>query len=123
MNPHIFSWIIYGSWVLLVVYLTVTAVKAKPDPEPDLGQSFGLMYALFLAFALPYVPLLNSGASLKSPPAKSAMRYSRSMLSTVSWRTGVPAAGAMTTDRISERGMGSVDLRSSTGSTVGSQAA
>ena len=59
MNPHIFSWIVYGGWALLVAYLTVTAVKAKPDTEPDLGQSFGLMYALLLAFALPYVPLFS----------------------------------------------------------------
>ena len=59
MNPNIFSWIVYGSWVVLVVYLTATAVKAKADTEPDLGQSFGLMYALLLAFALPYVPLFK----------------------------------------------------------------
>jgi protein-S-isoprenylcysteine O-methyltransferase Ste14 len=59
MDPTIFSWIVYGGWALLVLYLTVAGFKAKRDTEPDLGQSFGLMYALLLAFALPYVPLFS----------------------------------------------------------------
>jgi protein-S-isoprenylcysteine O-methyltransferase Ste14 len=59
MDPHVFSWIVYGGWVLLVLYLTVAGLRAKRDTEPDLGQSFGLMYALLLAIALPYVPLFS----------------------------------------------------------------
>ena len=59
MDPTFFSWIVYGGWALLVLYLTVAGFRAKRDTQPDLGQSFGLMYALLLAFALPYVPLFS----------------------------------------------------------------
>jgi protein-S-isoprenylcysteine O-methyltransferase Ste14 len=59
MDPIIFSWVVYGGWALLVLYLVVTATRAKRDAEPDLGQSFGLLYALLLAFALPHVPLFS----------------------------------------------------------------
>jgi protein-S-isoprenylcysteine O-methyltransferase Ste14 len=35
----------------------VAGRSAKRDEEVDIGQSFGLMYALIASFALPYVPL------------------------------------------------------------------
>src|SRR5262245_40751110 len=59
MHPNIFGWIVYSGWALLVLYLTAAGFKAKRDTEPDLGQSLGLLYALLLAFALPYVPLFS----------------------------------------------------------------
>ena len=59
MNPTIFRWIVYGSWALLVAISDRHRRQGQGDTEPDLGQSFGLMYALLLAFALPYVPLFN----------------------------------------------------------------
>jgi protein-S-isoprenylcysteine O-methyltransferase Ste14 len=59
MNPSVFGWLVYAGWGLLVLYLIVVGRNARPDTEPDLGQSFGLMYALIAAFALPYVPIFN----------------------------------------------------------------
>jgi protein-S-isoprenylcysteine O-methyltransferase Ste14 len=56
MNP---SSLIYGLWVLLVIYLTVTAFGVKRDTQPHLGQSFALLFALLAAFALPHVPFLH----------------------------------------------------------------
>ena len=59
MDPSIYSWLVYGGWVALVVYLIVAGRNVKRDQEVDLGQSFGLLYALIAAFALPYVPIFN----------------------------------------------------------------
>ena len=33
MDPNMFSWIIHGGWVLLVLYLTVAGFKAKRTPS------------------------------------------------------------------------------------------
>jgi protein-S-isoprenylcysteine O-methyltransferase Ste14 len=57
MNSSIYSWLVYAGWAALVVYLIVAGRNAKRDEEVDLGQSFGLMYAMIAAFALPYVPI------------------------------------------------------------------
>lgn len=51
--------LIYALWLLLVVYLTVTAVGVKRDTRPHLGQSFGLTFALIAAFLLPRWPILR----------------------------------------------------------------
>jgi protein-S-isoprenylcysteine O-methyltransferase Ste14 len=59
MSPAVFRWLVYAGWGLLVVYLTVAGRNAKRDAEVDLGQSFGLLYALIASFALPYVPLFG----------------------------------------------------------------
>lgn len=59
MNPSIFIWLVYAIWVVVIVYLTVAASAAKRDTQPDLRQSFGLMFALIAAFALPYVPIFG----------------------------------------------------------------
>jgi protein-S-isoprenylcysteine O-methyltransferase Ste14 len=58
-DPRIFTWIVYGTWVLVVLYLIAAGRNVKRDTQVDLGQSFGLMYALIAAFALPYVPILS----------------------------------------------------------------
>jgi protein-S-isoprenylcysteine O-methyltransferase Ste14 len=59
MNPSIFIWIVYALWGLLIVYLTVSAIGVKREPETHLGQSFALMFAIIAAFLLPYVPLFS----------------------------------------------------------------
>lgn len=59
VDPAVFSWLIYAGWALLVVYLIVVGRNAKRDEAVDLGQSFGLLYALIAAFALPYVPIFG----------------------------------------------------------------
>lgn len=58
-NPQLLNWVIYGTWALVVLYLIVAGRNVKRDTQVDLGQSFGLMYALVAAFALPYVPILS----------------------------------------------------------------
>src|SRR5215218_9594065 len=60
MNPAVFRWIVYVGWAVLVVYLIVAGRNAKRDQEVDLGQSFGLLYALIAAFAPPNVPIFGS---------------------------------------------------------------
>jgi protein-S-isoprenylcysteine O-methyltransferase Ste14 len=59
VNPNVFSWLVYAGWAVLVLYLIVAGHNVKRDEEVDLGQSFGLMYALIAAFALPYVPIFS----------------------------------------------------------------
>jgi protein-S-isoprenylcysteine O-methyltransferase len=54
-----FVWLTYAVWLLLVVYLTVTAFGAKRDSETHLGQSFALLFALVAAFLLPRVPMFG----------------------------------------------------------------
>ena len=59
MNPSIFVWLIYASWLILIVYLTVSGMGAKRDTEAHLGQSLGLMFAIIAAFLLPYLPIFH----------------------------------------------------------------
>jgi len=59
MNPSIFMWFIYAFWVIVAVYLTVTAFSAKRDRETHLGQSFGLMFAIIAAFLLPHLSIFR----------------------------------------------------------------
>ncbi len=53
-------WIIYVSWGILVVYLTVTAFSANRDTKTHLGQSFGLLFAIIAAFLLPHLSIFRS---------------------------------------------------------------
>ncbi|HZS01434.1 MAG TPA: isoprenylcysteine carboxylmethyltransferase family protein [Chloroflexota bacterium] len=59
MNTVIFIWFVYALWLILIVYLTVAGLGAKRDTHPHLGQSFGLLFAMIAAFALPHVPILS----------------------------------------------------------------
>jgi protein-S-isoprenylcysteine O-methyltransferase Ste14 len=59
MNPAIFIWLIYAFWLILVVYLTVSAIGVKREPEEHFGQSFGLMFLMIGAFLLPYLPIFH----------------------------------------------------------------
>jgi protein-S-isoprenylcysteine O-methyltransferase Ste14 len=58
-NPSIFIWLIYALWLVLVVYLTVSAIGVKQETETHLRQSFGLMFAIIAAFLLPYLPIFS----------------------------------------------------------------
>src|SRR5581483_9642336 len=59
MNTVIFIWFVYALWLILIVYLTVAGLGAKRDTHPHMGQSFGLLFAMIAAFALPHVPILS----------------------------------------------------------------
>ncbi len=52
-------WLVYALWLLLVLYLTVSAVGVKRDTQPHLAQSLGLLFAIIAAFLLPRVPLFD----------------------------------------------------------------
>jgi uncharacterized membrane protein len=54
MNPAIFIWLVYALWLVLIVYLTASAVGVKPDTQPHALQSIGLLFATVAAFLLPY---------------------------------------------------------------------
>jgi protein-S-isoprenylcysteine O-methyltransferase Ste14 len=57
MNPMIVCWLVYAVWLVLVGYLTVSAVGAKRDTQGHLLQSFGLLAAIIAAFLLPQLPI------------------------------------------------------------------
>jgi protein-S-isoprenylcysteine O-methyltransferase Ste14 len=50
-------WLIYALWLILIVYLTVSAIGVKEDTETHFGQSLGLMFAIIAAFWLPRLPM------------------------------------------------------------------
>ena len=56
MNPSIFIWLIYAFWVLLIAYLTVSAIGVKQEPQGHLLQSLGLLLAIIAAFLLTLPP-------------------------------------------------------------------
>jgi protein-S-isoprenylcysteine O-methyltransferase Ste14 len=59
MNPMIFIWLAYALWLLLVVYLTVSAIGVKRETQGHLLQSFGLLFAIIAAFLLPRLPIFS----------------------------------------------------------------
>ena len=59
MNPAIFIWLIYALWIVLVVYLAVSAISVKQETQGHLSQSFGLMFTIIAAFLLPYLPIFH----------------------------------------------------------------
>ena len=59
MNPSIFIWLIYAFWLILIAYLTVSAIGVKRETQGHLLQSFGLMFAIIAAFLLPYLPIFS----------------------------------------------------------------
>jgi protein-S-isoprenylcysteine O-methyltransferase Ste14 len=64
MNPSIFVWLVYALWLILVGYLTVSAVGVKQETQRHLLQRFSLLFAIVVSFLLPYLPIfhfLNSG--------------------------------------------------------------
>src|SRR5262249_23537217 len=59
MNRVTCIWIIYGLWVLLALYLTISAISAKRDTQRHLLQSFGILFAMIAAFALPHLEIFR----------------------------------------------------------------
>jgi len=59
MKSYIFIWIVYILWIILVVYLTAGAVDVKQEPKRHLGQSFGLLFAIIIAFFLPHLSIFR----------------------------------------------------------------
>jgi protein-S-isoprenylcysteine O-methyltransferase Ste14 len=59
MDAEISCWLIDGLWIILVVYLTVTAIGVKRDTQRHLGQSLGLTLAIILAFLLPRLSIFQ----------------------------------------------------------------
>jgi protein-S-isoprenylcysteine O-methyltransferase Ste14 len=59
MDHAIFIWVIYALWLILTIFLIVTAVDVKRDTERHLGQSFGLLFAIVAAFLAPRVSIFS----------------------------------------------------------------
>lgn len=59
MNPAVFTWIVYALWIILVIYLTVSAVGVTRDTQGHLGQSFGLLAAIIASFLLPRLSIFR----------------------------------------------------------------
>jgi protein-S-isoprenylcysteine O-methyltransferase len=59
MNPKLYIWITYATWIVVVIYLTITAIRVKPDTKPHYGQSLGLMFAIIAAFLLPTLTIFR----------------------------------------------------------------
>ena len=70
-------WLIYALWLMLIVYLTVSAIGVKEDTETHLGQSLGLTFAIIAAFWLPRLPVF---AFVRFAPVKPALSYIGVML-------------------------------------------
>jgi protein-S-isoprenylcysteine O-methyltransferase len=59
MNPSIFIWLIRAFWLILVAYLTVSAIGVKPDTQGHWIQSAGLAVAIIAALLLPHLPIFH----------------------------------------------------------------
>jgi protein-S-isoprenylcysteine O-methyltransferase Ste14 len=59
VNPSIFIWIIHAFWLIIIAYLTVSAIGVNKDIQGHLLQSFGLLLAIIAALLLPYLPIFR----------------------------------------------------------------
>lgn len=59
MNPSIFIWLIYDLWLVLILYMTITAISVKRDTKSHLVQSFILLFAIIASFLLPHLPIFR----------------------------------------------------------------
>ena len=59
MDPGVSSWLIYALWLILIVYLTVSAKGVKQEPQGHLLQSFSLLFAICISFLLPRLPIFR----------------------------------------------------------------
>jgi len=55
----IFVWLIYAFWLILIAYLTASAIGVKQETQAHLVQSFGLLFAILVAFLLPHLPIFH----------------------------------------------------------------
>jgi protein-S-isoprenylcysteine O-methyltransferase Ste14 len=59
MNAAIPIWLTYALWLILIIYLSLSAIGVKPDTEAHLGQSLALLFAIIAAFTLPHLPIFE----------------------------------------------------------------
>ena len=59
MNPSIFIRLVYALWIILVGYLTVSAIGVKQARREHVGQRFGIMFLMIASFLLPYLPIFH----------------------------------------------------------------
>src|SRR5262249_35606228 len=59
MDPEVFIWLIYALWLILIVYLAVSAKAVKLEPQGHLLQSFSLLLAIVLSVLLQLLPILG----------------------------------------------------------------
>jgi protein-S-isoprenylcysteine O-methyltransferase len=59
MNPSIFIRLVYAFWLILIGYLTVSAIGVKQARKENLTQRFGIMFLIIASFLLPYLPIFH----------------------------------------------------------------
>ena len=59
MNPSTFVWTINALWLILIVYLTVSAIGVKQDTQRHLWQSLSLLLGIIVAFVLPHLRIFQ----------------------------------------------------------------
>jgi protein-S-isoprenylcysteine O-methyltransferase Ste14 len=59
MDTVIFIWLIYTIWLIVIAYLTVSAIGVRQETQGHLLQSFGLLLAIIAAFLLPRLPMFS----------------------------------------------------------------
>jgi hypothetical protein len=59
MNSANAIWFVYALWLILVSYLTISAIGVKQDTEGHLLQSFGILFAIIAAFLLPHLEIFQ----------------------------------------------------------------
>jgi protein-S-isoprenylcysteine O-methyltransferase Ste14 len=59
MSLSILTWIINALWLILVIYLAVSAIGVKPDTQDHFWQSSSLLLGIIVAFVLPHLSLFH----------------------------------------------------------------
>jgi len=59
MDTVIFISLIYTIWLIVIAYLTVSAIGVKQEIQGHLLQSVGIMFAIIAAFLLPRLPMFS----------------------------------------------------------------
>ena len=66
-------WLIDAFWLMLVAYLTVSAMGVKRETQEHLAQSVGLLFAIVAAFLLPHLPIFRFLNFAPVPPVVSSL--------------------------------------------------
>lgn len=59
MNRSIFMWLVYAFWIVLVGYLTISAINAEQARKEHMGRRFVLMFLIIASFLLPHLPIFH----------------------------------------------------------------
>jgi protein-S-isoprenylcysteine O-methyltransferase len=59
MNPIIFIWLIYASWLILLAYLIVAALGDKQNTGEHPLQNFGILFIVIISFMLPHIKIFR----------------------------------------------------------------